>query len=44
MKHVRVKDMLQIAQILWQMIGLIKLHKPAKFHQYTICAFLLADL
>ena len=23
------------------MIGLIKLHKPGKFHQYTICTFLL---
>ena len=25
----------------WQMIGLIKLHKPGKFYQYTICTFLL---
>ena len=27
-------------QFLWQLIGLIKLHKPGKFHQYTICTFL----
>ena len=26
------------------MIGLIKVHKPAKFHQYTICTFVLPDL
>ena len=30
-------------QILWQMIGLIKLHKPGKFHQFTICTFFLTD-
>ena len=32
------------SQILWQMIGLIKLHKLGKYHQYTICTFLLTDL
>ena len=32
------------AQILWQMIDLIKLHKTAKLHQYTICIFFLTDL